>query len=842
MKHTPFSLFRKPTRRNGGKSLPAAGRERSRSAGAHAEAMESRLLLASTPTPPNIPGNWALSFNDNFTSINSNVWSSTYWWGGNNGTQATFKPSALSVNSNGLNITATKVASTSSTGVTNPYTSGLLQSGGVVGGQAPGFSFTYGYVEATTKIAPGQGMWSAIWMLPEDHNDNRELDLLENLGRAPNYFTATYHWGANYFQPPGAVPVDETAGFHTYGVDWEPDHITWYFDGAPIGTFTDAADIVNRPLYLILNLDVGGAWAGPLTSASPASSTWQIQDLRVWQHTTASAPSTPTNLAVSAKTQTSVSLAWTASTDAVGVTGYNILRNGTKVGTVAGNVTTYTDTGLTAGTTYSYTVNAFNAAGLTSGASSPLSATTQSGTTTLNAPTNVFSSATTTTSVSLGWTASTSTGITGYNILRNGTKVGTVASNVTTYTDTGLAAGTTYSYTVTAFNSAGATSAPSSPLSATTQSATSSLNPPTGLFSSSTTSSSVAVSWIASTSTGVTGYNVYRNGAKIGSVAANFTYFVDTGLTPGTTYTYTANAFNASGGVSALSAPFVVATLSSGNIPGPTIPTGLFSSATTMTSVAVSWIASTDSVGVTGYNVFRNGTKIGSVAGNFTYLMDTGLSPGTTYTYTVNAFNAAGGVSATSAPFVVTTLSAAGVPLTKVNLAGSFNSLGIATDGSTFAQTSGLAGSGTALSANVLGTSQTWNGSAYTIGAAGGNNVVAATGQTIALPQGSYGSLSFLGLAVNGNQSSQSFVVHYTDGTTQTFTQSMSDWFTPQSFAGESNAISVPYINYSSGVRDSRTFHIYGYRFALNTAKTVASITLPSNGNVQILAINLTNP
>ena len=86
-------------------------------------------------------------------------------------------------------------------------------------------------------------------------------------------------------------------------------------------------------------------------------------------------------------------------------------------------------------------------------------------------------------------------------------------------------------------------------------------------------------------------------------------------------------------------------------------------------------------------------------------------------------------------------------------------------------------GGGAALSANLLGTSQTWNGTPFTIGAPGSSNVVSATGQTISLPAGQYASLQFLALAVNGNQANQTFTVHYADGTTQTFTQSLSDWF-----------------------------------------------------------------
>src|SRR5947209_11920902 len=87
-------------------------------------------------------------------------------------------------------------------------------------------------------------------------------------------------------------------------------------------------------------------------------------------------PSAPSGLKVTGSTSSSVSLSWTASTDNVGVTGYDIFRGATKLGTVTG--TSFTDTGLTASTTYSYTVKAKDAAGNTSGASNSVSATTAS--------------------------------------------------------------------------------------------------------------------------------------------------------------------------------------------------------------------------------------------------------------------------------------------------------------------------------------------------------------------------------------------------------------------------------------------------------------------------------
>ncbi|MEU9094965.1 glycoside hydrolase family 6 protein [Streptomyces sp. NPDC087901] len=89
------------------------------------------------------------------------------------------------------------------------------------------------------------------------------------------------------------------------------------------------------------------------------------------------APTAPTGVTATAKTSSSVSLSWTASTDNTGVTGYNVYRGGVQVGT--STTTSYTDSGLTASTAYSYTVKAKDAAGNVSAASSALSATTSAG-------------------------------------------------------------------------------------------------------------------------------------------------------------------------------------------------------------------------------------------------------------------------------------------------------------------------------------------------------------------------------------------------------------------------------------------------------------------------------
>jgi hypothetical protein len=173
------------------------------------------------------------------------------------------------------------------------------------------------------------------------------------------------------------------------------------------------------------------------------------------------------------------------------------------------------------------------------------------------------------------------------------------------------------------------------------------------------------------------------------------------------------------------------------------------------------------------------------------------------------------------------------------DLTGAFNRTGIVNDGSTFTG-GGFDGDGFALSANLLGSAVTFNGASYALGTAGINDVASASGQTVILPGGNASAVTLLAAGVNGNQPNQTFTFTYTDGSTQTFTQSISDWFTPQNYPGESTAVTMPYRDTASGGTDNRTFQVYAYSFNLNAAKQVQSIKLPNDSNVEVLAIDVT--
>jgi hypothetical protein len=189
---------------------------------------------------------------------------------------------------------------------------------------------------------------------------------------------------------------------------------------------------------------------------------------------------------------------------------------------------------------------------------------------------------------------------------------------------------------------------------------------------------------------------------------------------------------------------------------------------------------------------------------------------------------------------IVLAISLANTPVS-ADLAFYYNRAGIYTDGTTFTNppTRGIDGSGWAYSATLLGNSQTWSNTLFNFGPANATNVISAAGQTLTLPAGKYSVLHMLATGVQGNQASQPFIVNYSDGTTSFFSQSLSDWYSPQNYPGESKAVAMGRRNGSDGGADRQIFYLYGYSFRLNSAKTVESIRLPNNGDVIVLAVSL---
>jgi beta-glucanase (GH16 family) len=233
-----------------------------------------------------LAGTAHLTFDDEFNNLSlwngsSGTWASTFWYqdpNGNGGSLPSNGEQEWYINSqygptsgirpwtdnNGiLTITATPTPSGASGLVNNySYVSGELNT-------FHSFAQTYGYFEMRAQLPKGQGFWPAFWLMPENGSWPPELDIMEMLGQNPNYLVTTSHSNVSGMQSQWNLVADMTAGYHTYGFDWEPDYLTWYFDGQPVYRIPTPAD-ANVPMYIIANLAVGGNWPGPADGVSSA--------------------------------------------------------------------------------------------------------------------------------------------------------------------------------------------------------------------------------------------------------------------------------------------------------------------------------------------------------------------------------------------------------------------------------------------------------------------------------------------------------------------------------------------------------------------------------------------
>lgn len=273
----------------------------------------------------------------------------------------------------------------------------------------------------------------------------------------------------------------------------------------------------------------------------------------------------------------------------------------------------------------------------------------------------------------------------------------------------------------------------------------------------------------------------------------------------------------------------------------PGIPSGLTAHSGSNGFVQLSW---SSSPGATAYNIKRATAS----TGYFTTLAtvtglgytNTGLTNGLTYYYKVAAIGT-GGPSSDSAAVSATPAGPTVIPgATAVSLSGYYNRTGIVTDGHTFS--SGFDGGSSCYSANLLGPSIAWDNLIFTFGPANSADVISCTGQTINLTLGRFNSIHILAAGVNGSQQSQTFTVTYTDNSTATFTQSFSDWASPQSYPGEFTLVSrMPYRDESNGSTQILNMYLFGYVFTLDQTKGVKSITLPNNSNLVLLCISEAN-
>lgn len=377
-------------------------------------------------------------------------------------------------------------------------------------------------------------------------------------------------------------------------------------------------------------------------------------------------PSAPASAStvVSTTVQGRITVNWTAPTSpntASGtVTGYTVFRNGTSIATVSGTTLTYVDDSLTAGTTYTYTVRASNTVGYgattTATGTAPGVPSAPSGLTVLQGTLETDDG-----KLYLSWTAppvgQQYPSITGYDVLRTtGGVTTTIAlSNVTSYVDTGLAPGTTYSYVIKARNAF----ADSSGLRSAGSTAVAEMAPglPTVPLNFAGTGDTLVegkinLTWSTPSTTNgaITGYRIWRKLSTDSTFPVSPTYttsgigttFAATGLTVGTTYNFKIAALNAY----AVNAGKATPETSPISVMAPGVPSApTLASAVANTdaygAVTLEWTKPTNvGGGVTRYYLYADGVLKTSVVGEDTLTgVITGLSQRQTYSFTVAALN-----------------------------------------------------------------------------------------------------------------------------------------------------------------------------------------------------------
>lgn len=250
-----------------------------------------------------------------------------------------------------------------------PYVAGMISSERT-------HAQTYGYWEVRARLSnTSKGQHWALWLVPEDGSWPPEIDMVEVVGLDPNLFHMNAH-GTGRDELVWFAPDDPT-GWHTFGLLWTPEDLTWFVDGVERKRI---ANHINHPLHLLLTPEIGGNWAG----SPDASTEWpmeaEIDYVRVYEAAGVpdvddSPPTVPDGLVATAVSSSEIDLAWRPSDDDTAVSRYDVHRGSSLRG--ATTDTSFKDTGLAAGTAYNYRIRACDAAENCSSFSQWASATTE---------------------------------------------------------------------------------------------------------------------------------------------------------------------------------------------------------------------------------------------------------------------------------------------------------------------------------------------------------------------------------------------------------------------------------------------------------------------------------
>jgi beta-glucanase (GH16 family) len=238
-----------------------------------------------------------LVFADEFEqdALDQSRWTTCYWWddGGctNSGNQELewYLPDNVKVEGGVLRLEARQGWVRGSDGASYPYTSGMVSTGRSVDdlAQQPRFGFRYGRVEVRMRMPEGKGLWPALWLLPLTHESRPEIDVMEVLGDTPATLRAHFRYldddGERVTRGHTWTGADSSAGWHRYGLRWTPEELVWLVDGKEQWRFSEEEFVPDEPMYLLINLAVGGEWSGDPAPSTEFPAVLEVDYVRVWQ-------------------------------------------------------------------------------------------------------------------------------------------------------------------------------------------------------------------------------------------------------------------------------------------------------------------------------------------------------------------------------------------------------------------------------------------------------------------------------------------------------------------------------------------------------------------------------
>ncbi|PFG04589.1 glycoside hydrolase family 16 protein [Bacillus sp. es.034] len=219
---------------------------------------------------------WSLVWNDDFDSYDfKSRWNLQDWASDKNEELQYYSPDNLKIRDGHLVIQSKKERFKE-----RNYTSGAITTEDL-------FEFTYGKVEIRAKIPEGTGIFPALWLV--NSNSEKwlpEIDIMENIGQVPNEIYFVVHWtdSNGEKQRDYSTYISETNfsdDFHTYGLIWEKDNISWTLDGEVV--FETKMYSPDTPLFLYINTAIGGTWPGPPDPNDSSTKEFLIDYVRVYQ-------------------------------------------------------------------------------------------------------------------------------------------------------------------------------------------------------------------------------------------------------------------------------------------------------------------------------------------------------------------------------------------------------------------------------------------------------------------------------------------------------------------------------------------------------------------------------